>query len=159
MGGGPGWDKERIGQGQARTDKGGPAQIGTDIHADVLPDVRRMPPINSGVFSDSTSPRATTTSQTNIWCNIFRALVLSHFCLPEWPRYCRCSIKSSSDEGRSCRCRPFDVFGQKLRGSFYRGSFYRVGFRKGVRVRAGVPGAGVGVGLRWVVGGRFPRGK
>ena len=40
----------------------------------------------------STSRRATTTTQTDIWCDIFIALVLLRFSLPQWERHFRCGI-------------------------------------------------------------------
>ena len=56
----------------------------------------------------SVRPRATTTTQTHIWCNILIALVLSRFCLPQWKRLFRCGSWSSQRWSSSCRCRPFD---------------------------------------------------
>ena len=41
------------------------------------------------VYDVSTIPGAATTTQTDIWCNIFIALVLSRFCLPQWKGYIR----------------------------------------------------------------------
>ena len=40
----------------------------------------------------STSPRATTRTQTDIRCNILTALVLSLFCLAKWKRCFGCGI-------------------------------------------------------------------
>ena len=44
------------------------------------------------ILSISTSGRATTTTQNDIWCNIKIILVLSRFCIVEWKRGFRCSI-------------------------------------------------------------------
>ena len=40
----------------------------------------------------STRPRATSTTQVHIWCDICTALMLSRFCLAEWKRCFRCDI-------------------------------------------------------------------
>ena len=43
-------------------------------------------------FCFSTSGRATTTTQNDIWCNIWIPLVLSRFCIVKWKIGFRCSI-------------------------------------------------------------------
>ena len=55
----------------------------------------------------STSARATTTTQTHIWCNIFILLVLSCFCLLQWKRYFWCRIQSSQRWRKKLSLSPF----------------------------------------------------
>ena len=54
-------------------------------------------------------PKTATTTQTDIWCNAFIAFVLSCFCLSQWKRYLDVASKAHRDEGRSRRCRHFQV--------------------------------------------------
>ena len=81
---------------------------------------------NSSNNNNNSKRQLKQTTQTDSWCNIFIALVLSRFCLSQWKRYFRCGISSSQRWRQTLSLSPFWR-------SYFRERFEKVTWKWGQR--------------------------